>query len=139
MTVGIDTVIRLKHVLEITSVYVAWELLIAYERVIREKFSSFHITCGNHLKKSTSKKENRIYTNSHIDIIGNPIQLQVKEVKNVYRSLKNNKVAGLGAIPPELIKYGTKKLWWILKSTLSKLYKWYGYPLKTEYSIHPNS
>lgn len=39
-----------------------------------------------------------------------PLRINNYEVKNICRSLKNGKSPGPGNIPPELIKYGTEKL-----------------------------
>lgn len=54
------------------------------------------------------------------ETLGNYIHLDIETVKDAIKSLKNRRATGIGGISTELLKYGTDKLYELLRDLFLK-------------------
>ena len=103
----------------------SWKLLSLGQNKKRDLISP--ITLGkweSHFGKLLTEDRPEFQNNENnrriIEVTASPIRINVKKVKDICTQLKNGKAAGPGDIPPELIKYAPKELYYNIRKKCLK-------------------
>jgi len=131
------TCIRIEQYLGGTKSSESWKVLKSLRGNTKEKVHINHITeqqWEQYYKDLLTENRTNFTESAEEQISNNQTQVDVsmKELREAIKTIKNNKSAGPGGIAPELIKYGSEKLFRIILQMLQKAIN--GEELPTEWT-----